>query len=244
MDDQLFSFIDLCLDLFLYTSGYQSVQEFSDIFVGLDLNSNHKNYPQFKIFKYLNDGFGGNKVLEYLIQKADSEVQELTDKFKNDGVLKGEDGLKLMHSLGSELNGAKIEVYLPEVTLNFTVSLKYSFDGNDYEVSCDGYSDESVTTVYHIEEENRNQIISELEQLLEEGKEVRPSGELNYELNEFEFLSDTFSVKSVSGEEISDQDLISKLWDDIDVDLLFENIPEITEFTNYSVPEFTIEIDR
>ncbi len=172
---------------------------------------------------------------------SDSEVKELIDKLKNVGVLKGEDGLKLIHSLGSELNGSEVEVFLPEVTLNFTVSLRYSFNGNDYEVSCDGYSDESVRIVYNIEEANRVQIISELEQLFEEGKEVNPSGELDYELNEFEFLSDTFSVKTVSGEEISDQDLIRALWADIDVALLFENQSgDTTKFTNYSVPEFTI----
>jgi hypothetical protein len=245
-DNQLFSFIDLCLDLFLYTSGYQSVQEFSDIFVGSDLNSSHKNYPQFKIFKYLNDGFGGNKVLEYLIQKSDSEVQELTDKLKNDGVLKGEDGLKLMHSLGSELNGAKIEVYLPEVLTNYPVrSLRYSFDGNEYDLTCDGHSYESVVFTYKIEEANRAQVISELEKLFEKGKEVDKSQgaweDEDWDLIEFEFYFDTFSVKTVLGEKISDQDLIKQIWDDIDINLFFETGFE--SFINNSTPEFTIQIN-
>jgi Icc-related predicted phosphoesterase len=241
-NDQLVNFIDLCIELFMKTSDYHSVYDFSNIFVGHELDQKHRRYNEFKFFEYLNRGFGEEKVFDYLISMGnieslkasyyvnEEEANKLLEQYSSGGRITGEDALKLITTFESQITG-DIKVTLGDSEHFFTQTFEHIYNDKQYTIKIKGRTDIELILSYSLKEKNFSDLIREFNSLMKVGVVLSGlTGVINYcEYGDWEYYNKSAKIVDSNGQIIKDEALISAILDDIDFEYLNSLVPTMVE---------------
>lgn len=241
-EGQLVNFIELCLELFMKVCNYHSVYDFSNIWIENRLDQNHRSFNEFKFFDYLNQGFGEERVFNYLIEKGNienlkklyhvnsEELENLLERYNSDGLILGKDALTLMTSFESQING-DIKVALGGSEHFFSQSFDYEYNDRSYTIYCNGRTDVDFMLSYDLKKSSFNDLLREFNSLITVGVVISGlTGVIDMcEYGEWEYYTKSVKIIDSNGQKIEDQELISEIWNDVDFDYLNELIPTFSE---------------